>query len=163
MSIRVFVLSAGLAILGGGSAAAQNIIVTLHSDPAGVSLIGDGSDKGEMQLNTVRKHGGTLPFGLTRTITDANWTLSSPFGLKVEAEPGLQSSSYTARAQLKNDPLWFTWKVNNITLMKGSFVTITSSGPYNVIRQQTFSVFIPDTAPDNATLDNEIEWLVIAN
>jgi hypothetical protein len=116
-----------------------------------------------MNLNTVAKHGGTLPVGLTRMTTDTNWTLSTPFGVKVTKEASVVSSSYTARVKLGNDPAWITWKINSTTLIRGVDVTIISTGTYGVILQQTFTIVIDDAAANGTDLSNSMDWSIIAN
>jgi hypothetical protein len=94
---------------------ASSIGLTFENDGAGVALTGAGTNAATMGLGTISAYGTIATAGVTRTRTASDFTVSSPFGVKVI---GANSSSadYTLAVALGSADATNTWKINATTL-----------------------------------------------
>lgn len=93
----------------------SSIALTFENDAAGVSMTGAGTNAATMALGTVSAYNTISTPGVTRTVGAADFTVSSPFGVKV-VKANTASASYTLAAALGSADATNTWKINSTTL-----------------------------------------------
>jgi hypothetical protein len=93
----------------------SSISLTFENDAAGVALAGAGTNAATMALGSISAYETISTPGVTRTTAAADFTVSSPFGVKV-VKANTSSGSYTLAAALGSTDTTNTWKINAITL-----------------------------------------------
>ena len=93
----------------------SSIGLTFENDAAGVSLAGAGTNAATMALGTISAYNTIGTPGVTRTVAATNFTVSSPFGVKV-VKANTSSSNYTLAAALGSADATNTWRINATTL-----------------------------------------------
>jgi hypothetical protein len=93
----------------------SSIALTFENDAAGVALAGAGTNAATMALGTISAYETISTPGVTRTATAADFTVSSPFGVKV-IKANTNSANYTLAAALGSADSTNAWKINAITL-----------------------------------------------
>jgi hypothetical protein len=136
--LAVFIVSAA-------AAQAQTITIEVSSNAAGASLVGSGTRTTSFDFATASRSGGGLPIGVTRTSTESDWTLSTPFDVTVTKDVALTSASYTLQAQLSVADGARVWSVDSVPLSTTA-VTISVGGTYASAMQHMFALKIPDNA-----------------
>jgi len=123
----------------------SSIAMTFENDGAGVSMTGAGTNAATMALGTISAYETIATAGVTRTLGAADFTVSSPFGVKV-VKANSSSSNYTLTAALGAADATNTWMINAVTLN-------TSNQPlgatYNYGSAVTHTVYL--TVPFSAT------------
>ena len=128
-AVRAAVLSGCLAVVAAAPAGAQtsngtltvtatvqaSISLSFETDGAGVSLTGAGTNAATLGFGTVSAYGTIATAGVTRTLTASDFTVSSPFGARVD-KANSTSATYTLAVRLGSADATNTWKVNAITL-----------------------------------------------
>src|SRR6185503_9401150 len=61
----------------------SSIGLTFENDAAGVALTGAGTNAATMSLGAISAYNTVSTPGVTRTVAASNFTVSSPFGVKV--------------------------------------------------------------------------------
>lgn len=93
----------------------SSIGLTFENDAAGVALTGAGTNAATMGLGTISAYSAISTPGVTRTVSASDFTVSSPFGVKV-IKANTSSASYTLAAALASADSTNTWKINATTL-----------------------------------------------
>lgn len=93
----------------------SSIGMTFENDGAGVALTGAGTNAATLGFGAVSAYNTLSTPGVTRSVAAADFTVSSPFGVKV-VKANSSSSSYTLAASLASADAAHTWKVNATTL-----------------------------------------------
>jgi hypothetical protein len=93
----------------------SSISLTFENDAAGVALAGAGTNAATMALGSISAYETISTPGVTRTTTASDFTVSSPFGVKV-VKANTSSADYTLAAALGSVDSTNTWKINAITL-----------------------------------------------
>ena len=93
----------------------SSIGLTFENDAAGVALAGAGTNAATMALGTISAYETISTPGVTRTTAAADFTVSSPFGVKV-VKANTSSANYTLAAALGSADATNTWKINATTL-----------------------------------------------
>ena len=150
--------------------AACTLTLALQSDASGVTLGGSGTQAASMSFSTIQAFGGSTPAGVTKVVGTTNWTISTPFDVKVTCTNLLNllpctlvlSSSYTLTAQLQTiDPV-NTWKIGSSTLSSAIASTLTSGGTYGQVASYTFALTIPFVEPPGP-ISNQVNFVAISN
>ena len=139
---------------------AQTLEVSLHQDPAGISMSGSGTGAATMSFGTISRF-GLPPSGVTITTSPSAWTVSTYFGVRATLTSGT-SSSYRLQGQLQSADADRTWAINGQTLSSGVPVDVMLNGAYDSELRQTLTIMIPDSSPPGS-LGNVIELTVIPN
>lgn len=147
-------------LLHPGLASAQTLEVSLHQDPAGITMSGSGTGAASIDFGVISRF-GLAPSGVDLTTSTAAWTLSTYFGVRATLTSGT-SSSYRLQGQLQSADADRTWKINGQTLSSGIPVDVMQNGSYDTVLRQTLSITIPDSSAPGA-MGNVIELTVIAN
>ena len=126
----------------------SSIGLTFENDPSGVSLTGAGSNAATMALGSISAYGAIATPGVTRTTTTSDFTVSSPFGVKV-IKANTSSLNYTLAAALGSSDTTNTWKINAVTLTTTNQNLGTSYG-YGSAVAHTMFLTVPFTASTGA-------------
>lgn len=138
----------------------SSIAMTFENDAAGVSLAGAGTNNATMALGTVSAHEASVPAGVTRTVTASDFTVSSPFGVKV-VKANSASGSYTLAAALAAADTTNTWKINAVTLNTTDQELGNAYG-YGSAVAHTVYLTVPVTAAAGA-INQAIDFTATAN
>jgi hypothetical protein len=146
------------------------LTIVLQSDASGVMLGGSGTNATSLSFTTMQAYGGSVPTGVTKTVGSTNWTVATPFDVKVTCQNLLTflactlglSSSYTLTAQLQSSDVINTWRIGGSTLSSGSPLTVTSSGTYAAATAYTLSLIIP-FSESAGTISNTVNFMATAN
>ncbi len=134
--------------------------MTFSTDASGITLGGSGTSAATIAFGSVQAYGGSVPAGVTKTVTPPNWTLSTPFDVDVEIA-NLVSANYTLTAQLQSADATNTWKLDATTITNAGAATLTSTGSYGVT-VYTFGLTIPFGATPGA-ISNTLNFVATAN
>ena len=126
----------------------SSIGLTFENDAAGVALTGASSNVATMALGTVSAFNTISTPGVTRTRTASDFTVSSPFGVKV-VKANSASANYTLAAALGSADTTNTWKINAITLTTADQNLGTSYG-YGSAVSHTMYLTVPFSASAGA-------------
>jgi hypothetical protein len=146
------------------------LTVLVQSDAAGITLGGSGTSAASMSFGTVRAFGGTVPTGVTKVVGGTDFTLSTPFDIKVTCTNLLTllpctlllTPTYTLTAQLQTTDTTNTWKISGTTLSSTTPITLQSAGSYAAVNAYTFALTIPFTEAAG-TISNTINFLAVSN
>jgi hypothetical protein len=93
----------------------SSIGLTFENDAAGVALTGAGTNAATMALGAISAYNTLSTPGVTRTVAAADFTVSSPFAVKV-VKANTSSANYTLAAALGSADATNTWRINATTL-----------------------------------------------
>jgi hypothetical protein len=137
---------------------ADTILLTLHSIPGSVPVLGAGTTLGIVNLGTVSAF-EPLGAGVSRTIGPSSFRISTQFGLRVVRVLG-STTSYTLRAQLRQGrPI--PWRIDGVSMNTGPQVVATLQ-PYGTILPHTVD-FTVSFATAAGALDASFDLTAIAN
>ena len=139
---------------------ASSISLTFESDASGVALTGSGTNAATMAFGTVSAFGTISTTGVTRTVGATDFTVSSPFGVKVVAFNSA-SASYNLAASLGSADATNTWKVGTTSLSTAPATVATAQG-YGSARTHTLSITIPQAAASGA-ISRTVNFTATAN
>lgn len=122
----------------------SSIGLTFENDAAGVSLTGAGTNAATMALGTISGYGTISTSGVTRTRTASDFTVSSPFGVKV-VKANTASLTYTLAAALASADVTNTWKINSTTLTTAN-QNLGATYAYGSTVAHTMYLTVPFTA-----------------
>jgi hypothetical protein len=160
---RTVIMFGAVLVLGASRAAAQDtstgtltvtatvassIGLTFENDVAGVSLTGAGTNAATMVMGTISAYGTIATAGVTRTRTASDFTVSSPFGVKV-VRANSSSADYTLAVALASADATNTWKVNSTTLTTSN-QDLGTSYSYGSSVSHTLYLTVPFSASTGA-------------
>ena len=125
----------------------SSIALTFESDAAGVALTNAGTSAATMALGTISAHEAIATPGVTRSVAATDFTVSSPFGVKV-VKANSNSADYTLAAALASADATNTWKIDAVTLSTTSQAVGTSN--YGSAVAHTMSLTVPIAATAGA-------------
>jgi hypothetical protein len=107
---------------------------------------------------------------VTRTVGATNWTISTPFDVKVTCSNLLTllpctlliTPSYILTAQLQSNDVTNTWKVGGVVLTSSTASTVTNSGTYGAVTPYTFALTIPFSESSGA-ISNTVDFMSVCN
>jgi hypothetical protein len=134
--------------------------ITFTTDASGITLGGSGTASAIIAFGSVQAYGGSVPTGVTETVTPPNWTLSTPFDVNVQVA-NLTSSNYTLTAQLQTSDTTNTWVLNSTTITNGTPATLTSTGTYG-LTAYTLHLTIPFSEAAGS-ISNTLNFVATAN
>jgi hypothetical protein len=126
----------------------SSIGLTFENDAAGVALTGAGTNAATMALGTISAYDTVSTPGVTRTVGAANFTVSSPFGVKV-VKANTSSADYTLTAALGSADATNTWRINATTLSTTN-QSLGATYSYGSAVAHTLSLTVPFTASTGA-------------
>ena len=122
----------------------SSIGLTFENDGAGVSLAGAGTNAATMALGNISAYGTIATLGVTRTVGASDFTVSSPFGVRV-IKANSPSLTYTLAAALASADATNTWQIDSTTLT-GSNQNLGTSYSYATSVTHTVSLTVPFSA-----------------
>jgi hypothetical protein len=146
------------------------LAIYIQSDPSGISLGGSNTNAATMSFGSMMAFGGTTPTGVTKSVGSTNWTISTPFDVKVTCTnlvnllpcTILISPTYNLTAQLATTDTTNTWKIGGSTLSSSAATTITTNGTYGSFVAYSFALTIP-FSESFGTISNTINFVAISN
>jgi hypothetical protein len=126
----------------------SSIGLTFENDPAGVALTGAGTNAATMALGSISAYNAISTPGVTRTVSASDFTVSSPFGVKV-VKANTSSANYRLEAALGSTDTTNTWKINATTLTTSS-QSLGASYGYGSPVAHTVYLTVPFTASTGA-------------
>jgi hypothetical protein len=126
----------------------SSIGLTFENDAAGVAMTGAGTNAATMALGAVSAYNTIATPGVTRTVGASNFTVSSPFGVKV-VKANTSSANYTLAAALGSADATNTWKINATTLSTTN-QNLGTTYAYGSAVAHTVSLTVPFTASTGA-------------
>src|SRR5688572_7786887 len=126
----------------------SSISLTFETDGSGVSLTGAGTSTATLAYGTVSAYATIATANVTRTLGASDFTVSSPFGVKV-VKANSSSSNYTLQAALGSSDATNTWTINT-TALTTSNQTLGSSYSYGSAVPHTMKLLVPFSASSGA-------------
>jgi hypothetical protein len=126
----------------------SSIGLTFENDTAGVALTGAGTNAATMALGTISAYSVIATTGVTRSVAASDFTVSSPFGIKV-VKANTSSADYRLAAALGSADTTNTWKINAVTLTTSNQNVGTTYG-YGSPVAHTMSLTVPFSASTGA-------------
>jgi hypothetical protein len=135
-----------------------------------MTLGGSGTSSATLSFGSMQAFGGALPSGATKSVGTTNWTISTPFDVKVTCSNLLTllpctlllTPTYSLTAELQTANAIDTWKIGGVTLNSTSASTLTSNGTYGAVTAYTFALTIP-FSESSGTISNQINLLSVCN
>lgn len=126
----------------------SSIALTFENDGAGVAMTGAGTNTATMALGAVSAYETISTPGVTRTVAASDFTVSSPFGVKV-VKANTSSANYTLAAALGSADTTNTWKINALTLTTTN-QTVGAAYGYGSAVAHTMYLTVPFSASAGA-------------
>lgn len=126
----------------------SSIGLTFENDAAGVALAGAGTNAATLAFGAVSAYEAIATPGVTRTTSASDFTVSSPFGVKV-VKANTSSATYTLAAALASADTTNAWRINATTLTTSN-QNLGSSYGYGSAVAHTVYLTVPFTASTGA-------------
>lgn len=139
---------------------ASSIGLTFEDDAAGVGLTGAGTSSATLAFGTISAYGTIATPGVARTRTASDFTVSSPFGVKV-VRANSSSANYTLAVALGSADATNTWKVNTTTLTTSN-QNLGASYSYGSSVSHTVYLTVPYSA-STAAISKVLNFTATAN
>jgi hypothetical protein len=123
-------------------------------------LTGAGSSTATLGFGTVSAYGTIATGNVSRTVGASDFTVSSPFGVKV-VKANSSSSNYTLQAALASADATNTWTIGS-TALTTSNQTLGSSYSYGSAVAHTMKLTVPFTASAGAVSKN-VNFIATSN
>ena len=126
----------------------SSISMTFETDASGVSLTGAGTSTAALAYGNVSAFGTIATANVTRTVGAADFTVSSPFGVKV-VKANSSSANYTLQAALASADATNTWTINS-TALTTTAQTLGNSYGYGGAVAHSMKLTVPFAAASGA-------------
>jgi hypothetical protein len=126
----------------------SSIGLTFENDGAGVSLTGAGTNAATMALGAISAYNTIATPNITRTVSASDFTVSSPFAVKV-VKANTSSATYTLAAALGSADSTNTWRINATALTMAN-QSLGGSYAYGSPVSHTMYLTVPFTASTGA-------------
>jgi hypothetical protein len=126
----------------------SSIAMTFENDAAGVVLTGASTNAATMAFGTISAYNTIATPNVNRTVAASDFTVSSPFGVKV-VKANSSSASYTLAAALGSADATNTWRINSTTLTTTP-QNLGTTYSYNTAVAHTVYLTVPLTASTGA-------------
>jgi hypothetical protein len=137
-----------------------SIGLTFENDAAGVSMAGAGTNAATMALGSISAYDALSTPGVTRTVSATDFTVSSPFGVKV-VKANTSSGTYTLEAALASADATNTWKIN-ATALTTTNQSLGSTYTYGFAVAHTVYLTVPFSASTGA-INKVVNFTATAN
>ncbi len=139
----------------------SSIALTFENDAAGVVLAGAGTNAATMALGAVSAYNTFSTPGVTRTVSATDFTVSSPFAVRVVKANIPSSASYTLAAALSSPDASNTWRINATALSTAS-ANLGSAYAYASPVPHTMYLTVPFSASTGA-ISKVVNFTATAN
>lgn len=136
------------------------IALTFESNAGGVTLGGTGTSAATLDFGTIARV-GLLLTGVTRTFTGTDFTVGTPFDVRVDLSGG-GTASFNLSASLSANPGVYGYTWDTFALSTTAATVVTNDPNYNVNRTHTLYLTVPFTAAPGA-VGNTINVTATAN
>ena len=126
----------------------SSIGLTFENDGAGVALTGAGTNAATMALGPISAYNTIAAPGVTRTRSASDFTVSSPFAVKV-VKANTSSANYTLAAALGSADATNAWRIN-ATALTTSNQNLGTTYAYGSPVAHTMYLTVPFTASTGA-------------
>jgi hypothetical protein len=126
----------------------SSIGLTFENDAAGVAMAGAGTNAATMALGSISAYNTIATPGVTRTVSASDFTVSSPFAVRV-VKANTASASYTLAAALGSADSTNTWRINTTALTTAN-QNLGATYSYGSPVAHTVSLTVPFTASTGA-------------
>ena len=126
----------------------SSIALTFENDAAGVALTGAGTNAATMALGAISAYNTFAVPGVTRTVAASDFTVSSPFAVKV-VKANTSSATYTLAAALGSADATNTWRINATALTTAN-QNLGATYAYGSPVAHTIYLTVPFTASTGA-------------
>ena len=126
----------------------SSIGLTFENDAAGVALTGAGTNAATMALGAISAYNTIAAPGVTRSVSASNFTVSSPFAVKV-VKANTSSASYTLAAALGSADSTNSWRINATALTTAN-ANLGTSYAYGSPVAHTMYLTVPFSASTGA-------------
>lgn len=138
----------------------SSISLTFETDASGVSLTGAGTSTATLAYGTVSAYATIATANVTRTLGASDFTVSSPFGVKV-VKANSSSLNYTLQAALGSADATNTWTIDS-TALTTSNQTLGSSYSYGSAVSHTMKLTVPFSASAGA-VSKSVNFIATSN
>jgi hypothetical protein len=138
----------------------SSIGLTFENDAAGVALAGAGTNAATMALGAISAYNTVATPGVTRTVSSSDFTVSSPFAVKV-VKANTASASYTLAAALGSADSTNAWRINAVSLTTAN-QNLGSSYAYGSSVAHTMYLTVPFSASTGA-ISKVVNFTATAN
>jgi hypothetical protein len=138
----------------------SSISLTLENDASGVSMTGAGSNSATLAFGNIYAYGSFSTTGVTRSTGASDFTVSTPFGVKV-IKANSSSSDYSLTAALNSADATNTWKIDSVTLSTTA-QSIAATSSYGSAVQHTLHLDVLDSA-SSGDISNTVNFTATAN
>ena len=122
----------------------SSIGMTFENDPAGVALTGASTNAAALSFGAISAYNTIATPRVTRTVSSSDFTVSSPFGVKV-VKANSSSTSYTLAAALGSADSTNAWRIN-ATPLTTSNAQLGTTYTYGTSVAHTVYLTVPFTA-----------------
>jgi hypothetical protein len=126
----------------------SSISLTFENDPAGVALAGASTNVATLSFGAISAYNTISTPRVTRTVSSNDFTVSSPFAVKV-VKANSSSSSYTLAAALGSADTTNVWRINT-TQLTTSNQQLGANYTYDTPVAHTVYLTVPFTASTGA-------------
>lgn len=141
----------------------SSISMVFTSNVAGIALGGAGTNAATLAFGNIQAYGGLpLPAGLSRTVGAADFTVSTPFNVRVDQSNGA-SANYSLTAQLAAADATNTWALGATAITNGAAASIGATNAYGTGTAYTLNLTVPFTTAGGTVISNTINFAATAN
>jgi hypothetical protein len=126
----------------------SSIGLTFENDAAGIPLTGAGTNSATMALGAISAYNAISTPGVIRTVSASDFTVSSPFGVKV-VKANASSANYRLAAALDSADSTNTWRINAMALTTSN-QNLGGTYSYGSAVAHTMYLTVPFTASTGA-------------
>lgn len=126
----------------------SSIGLTFENDAAGVALTGAGTNAATMALGAISAYNTIAAPGVARTVSASDFTVSSPFAVRV-VKANTSSASYSLAAALGAADSTNSWRIN-ATALTTSNQSLGASFAYGSPVAHTMYLTVPFSASTGA-------------
>lgn len=138
----------------------SSIALTFENDAAGVALAGAGTNAATMAFGAISAYNTVSTPGVTRAVSASDFTVSSPFAVKV-VQANTASASYTLAAALGSADASNTWRINATTLTTAN-QNLGASYAYGSAVAHTMHLTVPFSA-STGSVSKVVNFTATAN
>jgi hypothetical protein len=138
----------------------SSIALTFENETGGVALTGAGTNAATMALGAISAYNTVSTPGVTRTVSATDFTVSSPFAVRV-VKANSASASYTLDASLASADATNSWRINATALTTAN-ATLGSAYTYGSAVAHTVYLTVPFSASTGA-ISKVVNFTATAN
>ncbi len=136
-----------------------SIALTFQTVGGGITLGGSGTDTATLAMGNISRY-GSVPAGVTRTTGAANYTVSTPVGVRVTVASE-SSTSYFLRSRITTTSV-HSWIVNGVTLTTTAQVIATNRA-YATTYSYPLDIQIADAQTTGLGISTVVNFNAVAN